>query len=141
MKTLILILFMMTPCCNKDNNFSIKDGDTYIYEYAIKKPGQAYVGFIVLSDSLIVQDICFTINFSDGKIKNVTKAEGIKSNTRKYSKKENGNVYVGSLLCYTSESFISRRKLITDDIYKMISPDFLNITNKERLKMLDSLVK
>ncbi|HOU97504.1 MAG TPA: hypothetical protein PLP65_01530 [Bacteroidales bacterium] len=141
MKTLILILFMTVSYCSKVNNVQVVEGETYIYEYAIKKPGQAYVGFIILKDSLIVQDICFTINFSDGKIKDVTKAEGIKSNTCKYSKKENGNIYVGSLLCYTSENFTSRRKLIPDDIYKMISPDFLNMTNKERLKMLDSLVK
>lgn len=141
MKTLILILFMTVSYCSKNNNVHVVEGETYIYEYAVKKPGQAYIGFIVLKDSLIVQDICFTINFSEGKIKDVTKAERIKSNTRKYSKKENGNIYVGSLLCYSSEGFINRRKLIPDDIYKMISPDFLNMTNRERLKMLDSLVK
>jgi len=141
MKTLILILFMAGSYCNKDNNIQVVEGKTYIYEYAIKKPGQAYVGFITLDNSLIVQDICFTINFSDGKIKDVTKAERIKSNTRKYSKKENGNIYIGSLLCYTSENFTCRNKLISDDIYKMISSDFLNVSNKDRLKMLDSFVK
>lgn len=141
MKTLILILFMTVSYCSKDNNVQVVEGETYIYEYAIKKPGQAYIGFIVLKDSLIVQDICFTINFSDGKIRDVTKAERIKSNTRKYSTKENGNIYVGSLLCFTNKNFISKNRLIPDDIYKMISLDFLSMTNKERLKMLDSLIK
>jgi hypothetical protein len=143
MKTLILILFMMAPCCNKDNNSCIKDGETYIYEYSIKVPGQANVGFVITDDTSVIQNIDFKIYFSKGKVEKVLKYDGLKGGKYHYSQKENGNIFIEELnkLCYTSEDFISRNKLVSDDIYKLISSDFLNMTNKERLKMLDSLVK
>ena len=37
----------------------------------MKKHNQAHIGFIVINNDLIVQDISFTVNFSKGKVKNV----------------------------------------------------------------------
>lgn len=141
MKTLFLILFMIISCSNDNNHFPVTDEGIYIYEYSIKKPGEAYVGFITINDSLIVHDVCFTINFSNGRIKNVTKEERIKTKGHDYYIKEDGNIFIEGfgLLSYSSENFNTRNKLIPDNIYKMISPDFFNMTNKERLNLLCNL--
>ena len=46
-----------------------------------------------------------------------------------------GNFY------YSSDDFIKKRRLIPDNIYKMIHSSFLEMTNKERLKILNKLSK
>lgn len=122
---------------------TIVDGDVYIYEYALKKPDQAHIGFIIINNDLIVQDIYFTVNFSKEQVKNVCRRDKAITNTVQYSKREDGNILIdrNKFLCYDSENFISRQKLISDNIYKMIYPSFLKMTNKERLKMLNDLSK
>ena len=145
MKTLIFILLFMLTSCNKGHSQSpqeqIIDGDVYIYEYAIKKPNQAHIGFIIIDNDLIVQDICFTVNFSKGQVKNVFRRDNEITNTVQYSKREDGNILTerNAFLCYNSENFIRGERQIPDYIYKMISSSFLEMTNKERLNMLNEL--
>jgi hypothetical protein len=145
MKVLILILLFMLTCCDRADGqlfqLSIVDGDVYIYEYAMKKPNQAHIGFVVISNDLIVKDICFTVNLSNGKIKNIFRREQVIVNILQYSKREDGNILIerNELLCYDSENFINRKKRISDSIYKMISISFLDMTNRERLKILNEL--
>ena len=145
MKTLIFILLFMLTSCNKADSQSpqtpIIDGNVYIYEYAMKKPNQAHIGFIIIDNDLIVQDIYFTVNFSKGQVKNVFRRDNAITNTIQYSKREDGNILIerNKFLCYDSENFISREKRISDNIYKMISHSFLEMTNKERLKILNEL--
>ena len=56
MKTLILILFFMINSLEntifQSSQSSIIDGDIYIYEYAMKKPNQIYIGFIIINNNL-----------------------------------------------------------------------------------------
>lgn len=145
MKTLIFILlFMLTSHNETDAQLpqpSIIDGDVYVYEYAMKKPNQAHIEFIIIDSDLIVQDISFTVIFSKGKIKNVFRRNNVITNILQYSKKEDGNIWIerNAFLCYNSENFISREKRISDNIYKMISSSFFEMTNKERLKILNEL--
>jgi len=145
MKTLIIILlFMLTSCSKVDGQsprMKIIDGEIYIYEYAMKKPNQAHIGFIIIDNDLIVQDIYFTVNFSKGQVKNVLRKDNTITNIIQYSKSEDGNILIerNKILCYNSENFISREKRISDNIYKMISSSLLEMTNKERLKILNEL--
>ncbi len=145
MKTLIFILLFMLTSCNKGHSQSPQkqtiDGDVYIYEYAIKKPNQAHIGFIIIDNDLIVQDICFTVNFSKGQVKNVFRRDNAITNTVQYSKRKDGNILIkkNKFLYYNSELFISREKRIPDNMYKMISSSFFEMTNKERLKTLNKL--
>ena len=147
MKILIFILLFMLTSCNMANGQSpqteIIDGDVYIYEYAIKKPNQAHIGFIIINNDndLVVQDIYFTVNFSKGQVKNVFRRDNAITNTVQYSKREDDNILIDKnmFLYYDSENFINREKRISDNIYKMISLSFLEMTNKERLKILNEL--
>ena len=74
MKTLIFILLFMLTSYNKaDGQLSqtpIIDGEIYIYEFAIKRPGRANLGFIIV-DRDSYQDISFDVYFSKGKISKV----------------------------------------------------------------------
>ena len=67
MNTLIFILLAMLTSSNELEaqlpQTSIIEGDVYIYDYAMKKHNQAHIGFIVINNDLIVQDISFTVNF------------------------------------------------------------------------------
>ena len=145
MKILIFILSFMLISCNKAGSQSFQtpiiDGNVYIYDYAMKKHNQAHIGFIIIDNDLIVQDIYFTVNFSKGKVKNVLRRNNTITNTLQYSKRENGNILIekNKLLCYNSENFVGRGRRIPDNIYKMTSPFFLKMTNKERLKILNEL--
>ena len=149
MNTLIFILLAMLTSSNELEaqlpQTSIIEGDVYIYiyiyDYAMKKHNQAHIGFIVINNDLIVQDISFTVNFSKGKVKNVCRRDHVVTKILRYSKREDGNILTerNAFLCYNSENFIRGERQIPDYIYKMISSSFLEMTNKERLNMLNEL--
>ena len=107
----------------------------------MKKPNQAHIRFIIINNDLIVQDIYFTVNFSKEQVKNISRRDNAITNTVQYLKREDGNILIdrNKFLCYDSENFVSRQKLISDNIYKMIHPSFFEMTNKERLKILNEL--
>ena len=141
MRTLLFFLLMIVSSCEKESDFQIVDGDVYIYEYSRKNYGQAIVGFIITNDSFVVQDISFKIYFSDDKLKKVLKYNENKR-LRSYVKKEDGNIEIEGLLvlCCSSENF-KKEKRDSDEFYKILSDDFLNIENKERLRILYELSK
>ena len=145
MNTLIFILLAMLTSSNELEaqlpQTSIIEGDVYIYDYAMKKHNQAHIGFIVINNDLIVQDISFTVNFSKGKVKNVCRRDHVVTKILRYSKREDGNILTerNAFLCYNSENFIRGERQIPDYIYKMISSSFLKMTNKERLNVLNEL--
>ncbi len=90
MKTIIIFLLMLISCDKTAGQLSqmvITDGDVYMYEYAMKKPNQLHVGFIIINNDLIVQNISFTVNFSKDKIKNVFRNDNEITNPVQYSKK------------------------------------------------------
>ena len=137
MKLLIFILsFILNPCNKADGQLSqtpITDGDIYIYEFAIKRPGRANLGFIIV-DSNSYQDISFDVYFSKGKINKVNRTISPVYSDDNIADRL-GNFY------YSSDDFVKKYRLIPDNIYKMISPSFLEMTNKERLKILNKLSK
>lgn len=137
MKTLIFILLFMLTSYNKANGqlsqTPIIDGDIYIYEFAIKIPGRANLGFIIV-DRDSYQDISFDVYFSKGKISKVNRTISPVYSDNNVADKL-GNLY------YSSDDFIKKRRLIPDNIYKMICSSFLEMTNKERLKILNKLSK
>ena len=145
MNTLIFILLAMLTSSNELEaqlpQTSIIEGDVYIYDYAMKKHNQAHIGFIVINNDLIVQDLSFIVNFSKSKVKNVCRRDCVVTKILRYSKREDSNILTerNAFLCYNSENFIRRGKQIPDYIYKMISSSFLEMTNKERLNVLNEL--
>ncbi|MBM0654726.1 hypothetical protein JMN11_13820 [Capnocytophaga genosp. AHN8471] len=144
MKTLILILFFMINSLEntifQSSQSSIIDGDIYIYEYAMKKPNQIYIGFIIINNNRIVQNLCYTIELSKGKVENIIK-EDINVGHLQYLEMPDGNILIknSKLLCYSSKNFKYREKRIPNNIYKEISPLFLVMTNKERFDLLNEI--
>lgn len=135
MKPLIFILLFMLTSCNKADcqlpQTPIIDGDVYIYEFAIKKPGRANLGFIIV-ESNSYQDISFDIHYSKSRIDKVNKTVSPVYSNNNIAEK------LGSFY-YDSDDFVKKRRLIPDNIYKMISSSFWEITNKERLEILNEL--
>ena len=80
------------------------------------------------------QDISFDVYFSKGKISKVNRTISPVYSDNNVADKL-GNFY------YSSDDFIKKRRLIPDNIYKMIHSSFLEMTNKERLKILNKLSK
>ena len=80
------------------------------------------------------QDISFDVYFSKGKINKVNRTISPVYSDDNIADRL-GNFY------YSSDDFVKKYRLIPDNIYKMISPSFLEMTNKERLKILNKLSK
>jgi hypothetical protein len=118
-------------------------GEIYFYEYSIKSPGQAYIGFVITDSASIIQDIRFKVFFSKGKIENITINSERIGYPRTFTKKVDGNIFIEAiqLLCYSDVNFNKRKRLIEDEFYTMISDKFLVLSNQERLKLLEELSK
>ncbi|NDV80001.1 hypothetical protein [Dysgonomonas sp. 511] len=133
---MILLLTGFTITAQGGNRSS--EEEIFIYDYAMKKPGQASLGFIVVNDDN-VQDISFVIYFSKNKIDKVIKKSV--SIIKTYSKDKDGNILIGDSRKsgYTGKTFSKRNRLIPDYVYRFISPDFFEIDNVNRLDMMMSL--
>lgn len=130
MKRLILILlFMLFHCVKPEAQLPIVECDVYIYEFAIKRLGRINLGFLIVErDSC--QNLSFDVRFSKGKINAVNKTDDLFQLEDKIAER------LGDFYC-NSDDFAKKDRLIPDSIYKMISSSFLEITNKERLEVLN----
>jgi len=117
--------------------------EVYFYEYAIKSPGQAYIGFVITDSTSIIQNIRIKVLFSKWKIIKITMNSEPIGYSRTFTKQIDGNIFIEAiqLLCYNDENFNKRKRLIEDEFYTMISEKFLLLSNKERLKLLHELSK
>jgi len=132
MKQLILtLLFMLIYCDKSEAQLSSTEHDIYMYEFAIKRPGRANLGFLIVKHDKY-QEISFDIRFSKDKIDRVNKTIRILPLDDKVVERS-GDFY------YNSDDFVKKHRLIPDNIYRMISSSFLEITNKERLQILNEL--
>ncbi|MBX9188671.1 hypothetical protein HCG69_11405 [Bacteroides sp. K03] len=104
---------------------------TYIYEFAMKRPGRVNLGFLIVEHDKY-QEISFDIRFAKDKIDKVNKTIRILPLDDKVVERS-GDFY------YNSDDFVKKHRLIPDNIYKMISSSFLEMTNKERLQILNKL--
>ncbi|MBT9873165.1 hypothetical protein GPL06_10135 [Bacteroides salyersiae] len=131
MKCLILtLLFILIYCDKSDAQLSTFEHE-YIYEFAIKRPGRVNLGFLIVERDKY-QEILFDIRFSKDKIDKVNKTVRILPLNNKVVERS-GDFY------YNSDDFVKKHRLIPDNIYRMISSSFLEITNKERLQILNEL--
>ena len=132
MKYLIFtLLFMLIYCDKSDAQLATFEHDIYMYEFAIKRPGWANLGFLIVKHDKC-QEISFDIHFFKDKIDKVNKAIRILPLDDKVVERS-GDFY------YNSDDFVKKHRLIPDNIYRMISSSFLEITNKERLQILNEL--
>ena len=132
MKYLIFtLLFMLIYCDKSDAQLATFEHDIYMYEFAIKRPGRANLGFLIVKHDEC-REISFDIHFSKDKIDKVNKTIRILPLDDKVVERS-GDFY------YNSDDFVKKHRLIPDNIYRMISSSFLEITNKERLQILNEL--
>ncbi len=124
---------------SESQSYSTDDKNLYIFEYYPKIYGQAILCFLETQDANALQ-ISFKIYYTKDKICKVIKTIG--SSEYKYQKKEDGNVYVYGLKmnCYSSKDFKDKR-INNDNFYKLLSSNFLDINNKDRLAILNKFLK
>lgn len=130
---LLFILIFNKKVSAQSSQIQMLDQEMYIYEFAIKKIGRANIGFLIIENNLC-WDISFDVHFSKDKIKKVDKFVRIYYYDNNIAKKIGG-------FYHSNNDFVKKRRLIPDNIYKIISPFFLEITNKERLEILDGFSK
>lgn len=141
----LLFLYMGLICMGMETTscqVSMAESGIYIYEYAVKKPNQVHIGFIIMENDVIVHDICYTVNISKNKVKRVFRTDKVTTGTLKYSNQEDGSIVLdkNAHICYSSSGFINRKKLIPDSIYNTISRSFFEKTNMERMQLLNDLL-
>lgn len=135
MNTIIICLLMIFSSCEKETDIRVVQGESFIYEYPGKIFGQTIIGFLIVQDSLIVQDVGFKVFFTENKIKEVKKT--ISNISQTYEIKDDTGIYVRGLnrTAYISEEFM-QKKINSDSLYMMLDKDFLAKSNGERLKVL-----
>ena len=75
MKYLIFtLLFMLIYCDKSDAQLATFEHDIYMYEFAIKRPGWANLGFLIVKHDKC-QEISFDIRFTKDKVDRVNKTE------------------------------------------------------------------
>ena len=133
---LFIILQICTFFGSQQPQTAIFDG-VYFYEYAIKKPNQINIGFIAVENGSPKDIIEFTISYSNGSVKTIQRKTVI-SPLQVHLYEKNGVLLFGdSIECYSDKSYIQRKKKIPDDYYLILSPSFFDLTNKERLRLLE----
>lgn len=134
-----IILFFTMLLLNENSYYE----SVYIYEYAIKKPNRALIGFIVTKNNAIIENFEYKISFSKNKIKKVKEIKKNGYENYQYHVKNNGDIIIENLNleCYTCENFSKKNKLIPDKIYQIISKEFFHMTNYDRQKLLESYLE
>lgn len=130
---------LWNTCESQSQSSTTADKGLYIFEYYSKIYGQATLCFLETQDTLALQT-SFKVYYTKDKISRVTKT--VDSSKYKYQKKEDGNVYVYGLktICYSSKNF-KEKKVYSDRFYKLLSVNFFDLDNKERLEILNRLAQ
>lgn len=130
-------MIMLCETC-ENQSYSTGDRGLYIFEYSSKIYGQSVLCFLETQDTL-AQITSFTVYYTKDRISRVTKT--VDRSRYKYQKKEDGNVYVDGLkvMCCDSGNFNEKKKVNSADFYKLLSANFLEKDNKERLEILNKL--
>jgi len=138
----MLILFATFLSIGHADSTAIKEGNLFIYEYSAKIFGQAVIGFVVANDSNVVQDLGYKIYYDTQKIKKINRITKPEKLLYKYTKKSDGNIYIEKLkrMCYNDKNF-NNNKRYSEQLYKLISTSFDNLTNKERFYIIEKLFK
>ena len=119
-------------------NYSTGDKDLYICEYASKIFGQTSLTFLEIDDSTAIES-SYTIYYTKTVIKRVVERKHIIK--YKSINKNNGNISFNDYktIYYTSKNFANIRRLNSDIFYHLLSPKFFDISNKEKLEIIESL--
>ncbi len=130
---------LISACKSEGQVFTTGDKNIYIFEYPGKIYGQTIIGFFQTNDTFAEQ-IFFKITFTNEKI--ITVKKEIDNTKYKYLKKQDGNLYIDGLNLICFEEKIFKNKMInTINFYNLLSKDFLDISNKDRLNILEQLSK
>ncbi len=129
---------LFTTYENGSLNYLTGDEGLYICDYASKIFGQTTLVLVELNDSTAIES-SYTIYYTKTKIKRVVKRKHIIK--YKSINKNNGNISFNDYktIYYTSKNFANHRRLNSDIFYHLLSPKFFDISNKEKLKILESL--
>ena len=138
MKVFILFMILLNFCLNGGET-NIKD-NIYIFEYSPKIYGNMIIGFTSIDSSSKVIITTYKLYFEDYEIKSIKKS--LKIYNGEISKKENGDIILENenLKCFNSSNFLSNKKY-SEDLYKMIDMNFLNLTNSKRYEILEKLIE
>jgi hypothetical protein len=138
MKTLVRFVLVLFILLNYKS--ALANGNLYVFESAAKVTGYMRIGFVEIIDSQA--DVAlYTLKYSNGKIFSVKGPK--KRHLHPYSISSDGNVYIEGLglIGYSYENYISKEKFYHDELYNMISPNFVTISNYKKLEAIKTLLK
>lgn len=131
-----------TTDCSMEANARINSYDSiFIYDVSPKVYGRNVICFLITDETLVKKKICYKVYFSDSKgILRISKSEEYPN--KKYTLNEKGNISLdgSSTIGYTDKGFVAF-KFQSDKFYQMISPNFLDMNNKDRIKVLEEISK
>jgi len=147
MKKNIVILIILTfsiNCCYSQNNNSMpqsKSSEIYMKDRQEKDYGYFNLFVVEIIDTLAT-DFSYLIKFHKDEITSVKKyTKNLYTNqvTQDSFKLQNNSVLFHGGLFYNAQEFKKQHKQPAS-LYSLIHPNFLDLTNEEKIKILDSKV-
>jgi hypothetical protein len=138
MKTFIFAVIILLLSLNS-NAQNLPNETIFIKEYSPKISGEFIFIFIKITDKNPIP-IHFTVYFKNKKIYSCKMTSP--NYKIKFTKQNDGNIFVESInkgIYFSNDNFKIEKKAYTNDIYKLIAPNFLDITNQERYELLEDL--
>lgn len=134
----LLILFI---CCAR-MAYAAQNEEVYIKEYASKKGDVAPITFLLTKDSLIISEVSFKVYYSNNAITQITRTDNNKHLV--YTRLKDGNIadehdHRFPVLGYTS-AWLARHNAFSN-VYPMLHANYLQLTNAEKLRILEALAE
>lgn len=119
------------------SNNKIENEHIFVYETSTKIYGRAYLYFVYINNNKIDSITSYNINYSKEKINKIIKGKAVESNFVNYTKLDNGNIKIEGIIdvAYNSSNFNNEKRA---KYYSLICKDFLNLSNKEKIRILEN---
>jgi len=132
---------MLLFSSQKSNAQSFSDEKLFIGESSPKISGQFIFVFVDIADTVPVSTF-FRFFFKENKI--LSCRMSLETYKIKYAKQADGNIFAECInkgIYYSSENYKIKKKVYPNEKYNLLAPNFLDMSNEERYKLLESLSK
>lgn len=137
----IFSLLSLVFSLNINDGTQAVNSNIYVYDISSKILGHSTICFALVNDSVVDKKIVYDVYYSaKNKIRRISKNEEI-INTN-YTTDANNNIRIGNSIytAYTSKNFSHpENRFNSNRFYVMLSRDFLNMTNNQRLEYIEEL--
>lgn len=138
----IFSLLSLVFSLNINDGTQAVNSNIYVYDISSKILGHSTICFALVNDSVVDKKIVYDVYFSaQNKIRRISKTEELINVS--YTVDVDNNIRIKNSIysAYTSENFsVVENRFNSNEFYKMLDKNFINMTNKQRLECIERLL-